>query len=651
MIVKNEGKNMKRCLQNVKKYIDYYVICDTGSTDNTIEIIREELKDIPGEILQHEWKNFGYNRTLGLKCAEGKADYLIICDADEVLVFDNFKKENLKHDSYSIRYTGFLDYSFVAIVKNNLDWRYVGVTHEYIASPMAKTASELKEVKIMDFGDGGSKSNKFTRDIELLTQGLKDEPDNVRYMFYLANSYKDSGIPLMAIPWYQKRIDAGVWIEEVTCSYEYMGLCFKMAGQVDEAIKVWLDGYNYNPRRAECIYHAAEAYMQRSDYKNAYELLIKAEKISYPKNDHLFIKSGIYKYLIDYQLSICTFYADMNRDIRHKFTMLLDEPAVNRTNVLSNYKWYCKHVEDCVEKTIFFPPQIKMSGFNNSSPSILKVGDEYLVNIRNVDYMLHHENGGFFNTKESCNSINSFIRYDKNFNIIEYKIFKEPELNQKIVNGIHDIRIYLEDNNIKFIGTKDHEHSEFLTNIGMVYGDYDLKKETLEYKKIEPHSEPYLVDKVKTNICEKNWVPFEHNGITKFIYKWDPIQIGVLKEGEKTTLEIIDKKNSFIYSGRGSTPGVRVNNEIWFIVHIVDYNNGPKRKYYHQLVVLDYETLELKRKSNLFNFVGNDYEYCLGMVVEDDRIIVCHNVHESSSYIKIYNRQSFLAKIFANLGI
>lgn len=65
MIVKNEAPNIQRCLESVAKYIDYYVICDTGSTDNTKEIIKNffDSKGIPGEILDHEWKHFGHNRS------------------------------------------------------------------------------------------------------------------------------------------------------------------------------------------------------------------------------------------------------------------------------------------------------------------------------------------------------------------------------------------------------------------------------------------------------------------------------------------------------------------------------------------------------------------------------------------------------------
>ena len=66
MIVKNESEVIKRCLDSVIPVIDYWVIIDTGSNDGTQDIIKNHLKDIPGELHERPWKNFGENRTEAL---------------------------------------------------------------------------------------------------------------------------------------------------------------------------------------------------------------------------------------------------------------------------------------------------------------------------------------------------------------------------------------------------------------------------------------------------------------------------------------------------------------------------------------------------------------------------------------------------------
>ena len=87
MIVKNESHVIESTLDNITKNIriNYWVISDTGSTDNTMEIIKNyfEKKKIPGELVQHEWKDFAHNRTMALEAAYKKSDYVFIFDADD----------------------------------------------------------------------------------------------------------------------------------------------------------------------------------------------------------------------------------------------------------------------------------------------------------------------------------------------------------------------------------------------------------------------------------------------------------------------------------------------------------------------------------------------------------------------------------------
>jgi glycosyltransferase involved in cell wall biosynthesis len=213
MIVKNEAKVIRRALESVLPHIDHWVICDTGSTDGTPGIIRSMLKDIPGELHHTAWKNFGYNRTEVISLAKGKSDYVLVMDADMVLNVKAPFRQKLEHDFYEIRYEGPMDYCQPMLVSSRHNWRYVGVTHEYIVADTAGPWDFLPEISLSHFGDGGSRSDKFERDIKLLTQGLLDEPDNERYMFYLAQSYRDLGQYAQALEWYSKRVTAGSWEE------------------------------------------------------------------------------------------------------------------------------------------------------------------------------------------------------------------------------------------------------------------------------------------------------------------------------------------------------------------------------------------------------------------------------------------------------
>ena len=179
------------------------------------------------------------------------SDYVLLLDADMVLEVKHFDKSMLSTaTSFNIlQGNDSFYYENVRIVKNNGLYEYYGVTHEYINTPSDNTNISIKKnvLFIRDYGDGGSKGDKFERDIRLLLDGIKEEPNNQRYYFYLANSYHDSGRYVEAINAYKKRIEFGGWKEEVWYSYYRIGLCFKNMNKMDDAIRYWMDGFNFYP--------------------------------------------------------------------------------------------------------------------------------------------------------------------------------------------------------------------------------------------------------------------------------------------------------------------------------------------------------------------------------------------------------------------
>src|SRR6185369_1983652 len=131
MIVKNEAKVIQRCLASTRPFIDTWQIVDTGSSDGTQRIIRDYLGDLPGELHERPWRNFGANRSEALDLAQGRADFTLIIDADEVLASaDDFAPGELELDAYQLR-TELGDYTYyrTQLIRSRLPWRYEGVLH------------------------------------------------------------------------------------------------------------------------------------------------------------------------------------------------------------------------------------------------------------------------------------------------------------------------------------------------------------------------------------------------------------------------------------------------------------------------------------------------------------------------------------------
>ena len=144
MIVKNEAHIILKTLTQLISIfnITYIIISDTGSTDNTIEVINKFLqnkkvkdKNINGEVHKNEWVDFSHNRNIALDLARPKADYSLIFDADDIVHGENLKLPDiLEYDSYYFKIDINKTYYRPLLVKNTIKFKWYGVLHEFLYS-------------------------------------------------------------------------------------------------------------------------------------------------------------------------------------------------------------------------------------------------------------------------------------------------------------------------------------------------------------------------------------------------------------------------------------------------------------------------------------------------------------------------------------
>jgi glycosyltransferase involved in cell wall biosynthesis len=354
MIVKNESKVIPTLIESVSGLIDCYCICDTGSTDDTVEVITALFKEkgIPGKVVTEPFRNFGYNRSFAMKEAAGMSDYLLLLDADMQFVWDSSLKGHLGHsDTYFIM-QGSPDFCYqnARVVRNTGKGVYIGVTHEYYSSECQASSETLQRdiAFIRDHGNGGCKDDKFERDIRLLTQGIVDEPHNKpRYLFYLANSYHDTGKHKEAIETYKQRIDAGGWIQEKWFSYYRIGLCKKELGNMEGAVASWLEAYNVLPRRLESLYQIINYYRCLPGHHSVGWVFVReAERLlgeitMDERNGNLFNEEGVFTWKIWYEKTILAYYMgqkDIRREAVHVLEHCRDISIIQ--NMMRNMEFY-----------------------------------------------------------------------------------------------------------------------------------------------------------------------------------------------------------------------------------------------------------------------------------------------------------------------
>jgi len=719
MIVKNESKVITRMLESVAPYLDSYCICDTGSTDDTMDLIRDffQARQIPGVIVQEPFRDFGYNRTWALqeaaKMSPAVSDYVLLLDADMVLwrrpdlSVADIKARLVRHSVFQLSQgSDTFQYKNVRIVKNRLGITYWGVTHEYVKMPQELESHPHgefgpDELFIRDIGDGGSKGDKFERDIRLLKQGLEDHPNNDRYTFYLANSYRDHGDKELAIETYQKRIDLGGWIEEVWQSYYAMGKCYRDLDDFPRAMHTWLEGYHAHPNRIENLYELVHHYRVVGHHRLSYAFYRMADEVRrhhVADRGHLFVQTDVYDYKLDYELSIIGYYHNPDGiDLTKTSMKVLQYSSLEGgvyANVLSNYKFYApalakKYALPMHPKNLEALARIgrdclapHLGEYVSSTPSLCihaKTG-ELMVCVRYVNYRINAEGGyeghagGGQRVIGTKNVVAGFSGVTGDYDRLwvkrgeDLEVVCDPTYNDGRYCGLEDMRIFSYDKyqgagagagrliynaNRGLEGTTTRppephagavmvvEHGWLIPEYGAGVANITAMKCSNTHLLVYEHANPQL---------EKNWALFTASQggrmVLKCVYKWSPLVLGTVcptagKFTETHRWPAADLPH-FFKDVRCSTNGVAVGeNEIWFIGHVVSYEE--RRYYYHLVLVLDATTLALKKYTPLWTFEGAKVEYTLGMVFFADyqRFLIGYSVLDCETKYVMFSKHVF----------
>lgn len=277
--------------------------------------------------------------------------------------------------------------------------------------------------------------------------------------------------------------------------------------------------------------------------------------------------------------------------------------------------------------------------FYSGTPCIIPhpfYNKQYIVNIRWINYSFYNNESkyatkDFFIKPSHFISINSMSTYDYLFNKINDKFIQnniDNEINY-LYKGIEDIRIFYDGNTIYYIGSVYNPNNKLIqisSNKYNINNDFILSKNIIK-----------VIDKPITN--EKNWSMFMYNNKMHIVYKWFPLEIGII-DYNNFSMKIIETKNDlpiFFKDTKGTTNGVIYNNEIWFVLHksqsYKDFHN-----YQHFFAIFDLN-MNVKRHSELFKFSKFKIEFCTGLIIENDRIILSYSIMDTSTYVSYYNHE------------
>ncbi len=278
MIVKDEEKMLPDCLESIKGLYDELIVVDTGSSDRTVDIAEQ----FGAKIYHHPWENnFSLHRNQSISYATG--DWILQIDADErldaasyhsllptlqkapekVLGFCVIIQDYKKDGSQSVRF------NYPRIFRNNAGVRYEAAVHNQV---IIEGKVEFSEIQLNHFGydlDPVSMLKKFRRSVRLLRREARENPDDPRAFYYLANAYSQYQKFSKAVKYARKTLE--ILRKMPAAPPYYLSIYHGLIGgliaeeKLDEAREVCREALQVREDYVDAFYHLARInYMQKN---------------------------------------------------------------------------------------------------------------------------------------------------------------------------------------------------------------------------------------------------------------------------------------------------------------------------------------------------------------------------------------------------
>ncbi len=580
-------------------------------------------RNLPGELHSFPFENFEQARNAALDYAYVSPlayDYILFADADmELVVEDQGFPARLEAPGYRlIQRTDFgLTYGNTRLVRRDAGARYKGVTHEYVDVP--GDVQDLRGVWYKDHASGSNRVDKFERDILLLSKALEGEPENGRYWFYLAQSYRDGGRTAEAAETYAKRAAMGGWDEEAWYARLQQARCLRDLGDEGGFLRQALAAYNQRPQRAEPLYDLARYYRERGMHEASVLFSEPGLAIPRPEEDVLFLEDFVYTAGLREEYSVAANYArdPARKDRGHAACNWLalnrDVPAAQRDLARANLFHYIEPAKAMMPsfaaRPVWFTPP---DGYHPTNPSVARWGDEIVLAQRCVNYTLTED--GHYRTLNDTpiHTRNFLLRLDDDLEIqssaeiLPPADMPEPAFREVV--GFEDMRLF---------AWNDALCEQVLARLD------DRTPEACrlaDWRLLYPEG---------PRLHEKNWMPQIAGDRLQFIYLCDPTR--VVDEQAQTIVETTPAIAAEQFSG--GSQAIPFDRGWLALIHEIEVRDG--RRYYHHRFVWFDEANVLRCVSRRFFFHQKGIEFAAGLAWHPDgrRLLVSYGIGDSEAWL------------------
>lgn len=346
MIVKDEEKTLEKCLNSVEGLVDEIIIIDTGSRDTTKEIALKYTKNV----FDFVWCN-DFSKARNFAISKASNEWILVLDADEVVSeyskesLNKFRKKfktnvgrikriNIYEDKYGIK--KYIERVNRLFNKNNFE--YEGIIHEQVVGKNGEIYS-TNDIDLCVDHIGYSKevlnrTNKITRNIELLTIAIGENPNDPYTYYQLGKSYFMGKNFINAYTLFKKALVLledfkFEYAQDLTESYGYTLIELKLFSEA-------LDLYKYEKYYSnypDFIFLLGIIEMNNGNFQKSAETFLKCTEFKKGKIE------GITSYLPLYNIGVIFDCLGFKQEAYTYYEMCGNyEPAINQLNAEGIYE-------------------------------------------------------------------------------------------------------------------------------------------------------------------------------------------------------------------------------------------------------------------------------------------------------------------------
>lgn len=313
-ITKNEAKFARRWYESMREADEIYVL-DTGSTDDTVAILKELGVNVKVEEIK-PWR-FDKARNKSLEMVPTDAEICVCTDLDEVFEKGWRKVLEEKFKGYDrCRYNyiwSFDEYGKPAVnfyqekIHTRKGYEWVNPVHEVLRCNLDdEHIITLDEVTLKHYPDDTKSRSSY---LPLLELAVEEDPNNDRNMHYLGREYMFYARYEESIKTLKSHLEmpTATWKDERCASMRFISRCYRYLKDYERAIEYGLLAIKEAPYLREPYYELAYAYYELQDFKRCQLYLELALQINGNKKVYI-NEPACYNGTIEDLLGVCYFY-------------------------------------------------------------------------------------------------------------------------------------------------------------------------------------------------------------------------------------------------------------------------------------------------------------------------------------------------------